>query len=102
MRTVASATWVTEGVTFEPGNTLPVFETRFGPIGVIICYDFWFNPELTRLLALPAPAVAVAAPVERVEDQHHDLASVLVELAADPLQELVKVHGVTVGENHKG
>jgi predicted amidohydrolase len=49
---LGSLPWVTEGVTFQPGNTLPVFETRFGPIGVIICYDFWFNPELTRLLAL--------------------------------------------------
>ena len=49
---LGSLPWVTEGVTFQPGNALPVFETRFGPIGVIICYDFWFNPELTRLLAL--------------------------------------------------
>ncbi len=44
--------WVTEGVTFTPGTTLPLFPTRFGPVGVQICYDFWFNPELTRLLAL--------------------------------------------------
>jgi len=44
--------WVTEGVAFTPGTTLPLFSTRFGPIGVQICYDFWFNPELTRLLAL--------------------------------------------------
>ncbi len=49
---LGSLPWVTEGVTFRPGNALPVFETRFGPVGVIICYDFWFNPELTRLLAL--------------------------------------------------
>jgi len=44
--------WVTEGVAFTPGTTLPLFPTRFGPIGIQICYDFWFNPELTRLLAL--------------------------------------------------
>ncbi len=44
--------WVTEGVTFEPGRSIPIFETRFGPVGVIICYDFWFNPEPTRILAL--------------------------------------------------
>jgi predicted amidohydrolase len=49
---LGSLPWVSEGVTFEPGDALPVFETRFGPVGVIICYDFWFNPELTRLLAL--------------------------------------------------
>ena len=49
---LGSLPWVTEGVTFTPGDTLPVFETRFGPVGIQICYDFWFNPELSRLLAL--------------------------------------------------
>ncbi|MEE2663253.1 MAG: carbon-nitrogen hydrolase family protein [Myxococcota bacterium] len=56
---LGSLPWVTEGVTFAPGNLLPVFETRFGPIGVIICYDFWFNPELTRLLALKGARLIV-------------------------------------------
>jgi predicted amidohydrolase len=49
---LGSLPWVTEGVTFQPGSTLPVFETKFGPVGILICYDFWFNPELARLLAL--------------------------------------------------
>ncbi len=44
--------WVTEGITFRPGTSLPVFPTRYGPVGVLICYDFWFNPELSRILAL--------------------------------------------------
>jgi predicted amidohydrolase len=44
--------WVTEGITYRPGASLPVFTTRYGPIGVLICYDFWFNPELSRILAL--------------------------------------------------
>jgi predicted amidohydrolase len=51
--------WVTEGIVFEPGNRLPVFPTRFGPIGVQICYDFWFNPELTRILALKGARLVV-------------------------------------------
>ncbi len=54
---LGSLPWVTEGVTFQPGNALPIFETRFGPVGVIICYDFWFNPELTRILALKGARV---------------------------------------------
>lgn len=54
--------WVTEGITFKPGTSLPLFQTRFGPIGVQICYDFWFNPELTRLLALKG-ARMIACPV---------------------------------------
>ena len=49
---LGSVPWVTEGITFSPGTELPVFATRFGPIGIQICYDFWFNPELTRILAL--------------------------------------------------
>ena len=44
--------WVTEGITFKPGKSIPIFKTRFGPVGVIICYDFWFNPEPTRIMAL--------------------------------------------------
>lgn len=51
--------WVTEGLTFQPGTSLPLFQTRFGPIGVQICYDFWFNPELTRLLALKGARMIV-------------------------------------------
>ncbi len=37
---------------YTPGNELPVFETRYGPIGILICYDFWRHPELSRILAL--------------------------------------------------
>ncbi|HJN17049.1 MAG TPA: carbon-nitrogen hydrolase family protein, partial [Armatimonadota bacterium] len=36
-----------EGVT--PGTGFPVFETDFGKVGIIICYDSWF-PEPVRLL----------------------------------------------------
>lgn len=56
---LGSLPWVTEGITFRPGNAIPVFETRFGPVGVIICYDFWFNPELTRLMALKGARVVL-------------------------------------------
>lgn len=52
--------WVTEGVTYTPGTTLPLFPTRFGPIGVQICYDLWFNPELTRILALRGARLIIA------------------------------------------
>lgn len=49
---LGSRPWSTEGITFAPGNALPVWDTRHGPIGVLICYDFWLNPELSRILAL--------------------------------------------------
>ncbi len=56
---LGSLPWVTEGITYRPGTELPVFDTRFGRIGVQICYDFWFNPELTRILALKGADVIV-------------------------------------------
>ncbi|BCX50351.1 apolipoprotein acyltransferase [Haloferula helveola] len=37
---------------FTPGDTdWPVWETRFGKIGVLICWDQWY-PEAARLMAL--------------------------------------------------
>jgi predicted amidohydrolase len=56
---LGSPPWVTEGVTFTPGAALPIWRTRFGPIGVLICYDFWLNPELSRILALKGARVIV-------------------------------------------
>ncbi|MFC1963689.1 carbon-nitrogen hydrolase family protein, partial [Chloroflexota bacterium] len=44
--------WVTEGICFRPGTELPIWETKYGLIGIQICYDFWFNPELSRIQAL--------------------------------------------------
>lgn len=43
---------MTENICFKPGNELPVFETKYGPIGILICYDFWRYPELSRILTL--------------------------------------------------
>jgi len=42
----------TETKTFVGGTSVPVFETRFGPIGIQICADFWVFPELSRILML--------------------------------------------------
>lgn len=42
----------TEYFCFKPGNALPVFDTKYGPIGIQICADFWVYPELSRLLFL--------------------------------------------------
>lgn len=41
-----------ETLRFTPGSSLPVWDTALGPIGVLICYDFWSNPELSRILAM--------------------------------------------------
>jgi len=44
---------------FTPGDSLPVFETHLGPIGISICYDFYNNPELARVLALKGARLLV-------------------------------------------
>jgi predicted amidohydrolase len=44
---------------FSPGDALPVFETSLGPIGISICYDFYNNPELCRVLALKGARLLV-------------------------------------------
>ena len=41
-----------ESLCFTGGNSVPVFETRYGPIGIQICADFWVFPELSRILML--------------------------------------------------
>ncbi|WP_405970504.1 nitrilase family protein [Streptomyces sp. NBC_00988] len=44
--------WDNENTIFEPGNLgLPVFDTAFGRLGMLICYDAWF-PEAFQALAL--------------------------------------------------
>ena len=44
---------------FSPGDALPVFDTALGPIGISICYDFYNNPELCRVLALKGARLLV-------------------------------------------
>lgn len=44
--------WSTEKLYCEESHTrFPVFDTRLGRIGIMICYDLWF-PETIRLLTL--------------------------------------------------
>jgi 5,10-methenyltetrahydrofolate synthetase len=41
-----------EKLFFEPGNTgIPVFDTPFGKMGMLVCFD-WMFPEVWRLMAL--------------------------------------------------
>jgi N-carbamoylputrescine amidase len=44
--------WNREKLIFTPGDLgFPVFETKIGRIGLLICWDVWF-PEVTRLLTV--------------------------------------------------
>ena len=43
--------YATERYYFTDGNAYPVFETEFGKVGILICYDMGF-PEVARILTL--------------------------------------------------
>ena len=49
----------TESLCFFPGDKVPVWRTRYGTIGVLICYDFYFFPELARIMALKEATLLV-------------------------------------------
>ena len=57
----ASCTWASRWrpIGSRPANALPVFDTDLGPIGISICYDFYNNPELCRVLALKGARLLV-------------------------------------------
>lgn len=42
--------WNREKLIFTTGDDYPVFHTRIGRIGLLICWDIWF-PEVPRILA---------------------------------------------------
>ncbi len=48
-----------ESLCFSRGDSVPVFETRYGPIGLQICADFWVFPELSRILMLKGARVII-------------------------------------------
>lgn len=48
-----------ESVCFSPGNEVPVWQTSYGVIGVQICYDFYFFPELARIMALKGATLLI-------------------------------------------
>ena len=51
----------TERKCFTPGDSLPIFETSVGTIGVQICYDFWTFPMLSRVLMLKGARIILNA-----------------------------------------
>ncbi len=41
-----------ESVCFRPGNEVPVWETRYGLVGIQICLDIYLYPEFSRIQAM--------------------------------------------------
>ncbi|MEM0493168.1 MAG: carbon-nitrogen hydrolase family protein [Candidatus Thermoplasmatota archaeon] len=47
-----------EKIFFDQGERLPVFQTRFGKVGLLVCYDLFF-PEASKALSLQGADIIV-------------------------------------------
>ncbi|WP_080801166.1 nitrilase-related carbon-nitrogen hydrolase [Arabiibacter massiliensis] len=59
--------WALERFYFRSGNDTLVFDTDFGRVGVLICYDLGF-PEVSRMLALQGADILVCPSAWCAED----------------------------------
>jgi predicted amidohydrolase len=74
--------WAEERFWFTPGDSpAPVVPTRYGPVGLAVCYDLEF-PELTRGLALQGAALIALPTNWPRDDAPPDGRPVLHSLAA--------------------
>ncbi|HJO94799.1 MAG TPA: nitrilase family protein [Victivallales bacterium] len=78
--------WNKENLFFESGNLgFPVFKTKIGRIGMLICYDGWF-PESYRLCALQgADIICISTnwvPVPGQKENRESMANILTMAAA--------------------
>ncbi len=76
---------------FTPGNSnYPVYSTRFGRIGVGICWDEWF-PEVARILSLKGAEILFYPSAIGSEPDHP-------ELSTKPIWEkAISAHGIYNG-----
>jgi len=94
-----SLLWGREQNIFQKGKIrYPIFDTKLGKIGVLICYEMEF-PEPSRLLALQGAEIIVCPSVWSVAASHRwD-----IQLPARALDNTIYVFGVnTVGNNSCG
>lgn len=60
--------WALERLYFKEGNDYPVFDTKFGKIGILICYDAGF-PEPSRIMCLKGAEIVFYPSAWRVQDE---------------------------------
>lgn len=59
--------WALDRLYFKEGSDYPVFETKYGKIGVAICYDIGF-PESIRSLCLKGAEIVFVPAAWRIQD----------------------------------
>lgn len=59
--------WAAERYYFHAGEDMPVFDTKYGKIGVMICYDAGF-PETARVLTLKGAELIFMPSAWRIQD----------------------------------
>lgn len=55
-----------------PGDSFPVFETDFGTLGLLVCWDLWF-PEPARILRLRGAEIIAVPLAGDVSPRHWDV-----------------------------
>ncbi len=81
----------------KPGIDLPVFETRYGPIGVLICSDFYCYPEAARTLALKGARLIALVTSVMVTIKDLEGKGIIYEGAIELVPDIIRVRAY---ENH--
>ncbi len=80
-----------------PGQNFPVFETRYGPIGVLICSDFYCYPETVRICALKGARLIALVTAVMVTIRDLDGNFNIYEGAIELVPDIIRVRAY---ENH--
>ena len=85
--------WENENKFFDPGDLgVPVFDTKFGKLAILICYDLWF-PEAVRSAVLQdADALCIPTNWVPIPGQDETKAAMAVTLC----QAMAHVNGVHI------
>jgi len=88
--------WGSEKLIFAEGNRFPVVQTKFGKVGMLICYDVEY-PEPARIEALKGAEIIVDCSVWSIDPAEHRWH---VDLQGNALFNLLFMVGCnTVGDN---
>lgn len=80
-----------------PGSDLPIFETRYGPIGVLICSDFYCYPEAARTVALKGARLIALVTAVMVTLKDYSGNQIIYEGAIELVPDIIRVRAY---ENH--